>query len=121
MDRWKLVSDVIMSGVQSLVVKSDQEVSIAGVKNSLMRELRCVERLAVQPEESHVGGTAANAVIEKSMWEMQSTTRTLVAYAEWVQQTTCVPGSAILTWLWSSEGQVVRRFQKKRFGWEDSV
>ena len=43
MDRWKLVSDVIMSGVQSLVVKSDQEVSIAGVKNSLMRELRCVK------------------------------------------------------------------------------
>ena len=38
--RWtvgKLVNDVIVSGVQTLVVKSDQEVSIVDVKNSLMR------------------------------------------------------------------------------------
>ena len=44
--RWivgQLVNDVIESGVQTLVVKSDQEVSIVDVKNSLMRELRGVE------------------------------------------------------------------------------
>ena len=39
----KLVRDVIMSGVQTLVVKSDQEVSVIDVKNSLMRELRGVD------------------------------------------------------------------------------
>ena len=80
--RWiigKLVNDVIMSGVQTLVVKSDQEAS-----NALMRELRGVEGLTVMPEESPVGTIAANAVIERSVWEMQSTTRALVAYAEWV-------------------------------------
>ena len=46
-----------MSGVQTLAVKSDQEVSIADVKHSLMRELRGVEGLKVMPEES-TGGSA---------------------------------------------------------------
>ena len=77
----KLVNDVIMSGVQTLVVKSDQEVSIVNVKNSLMRELHGVEGFTVVPEESPVGASAANAVIEKSVWEMQSTTRETVAYS----------------------------------------
>ena len=31
------MNDVIVSGVQTLVVKSDQEVSVVDVKNSLMR------------------------------------------------------------------------------------
>ena len=68
--RWiigKLVNDVIMSGVQTLVVKSDQEPSIVDVKNALMRELRGVEGLTVMPEESLVGASAANAVIERSV------------------------------------------------------
>ena len=42
------------------------------VKNALMRELRGIERLRVMPEESQVGASAANAVIERSVWEMQS-------------------------------------------------
>ena len=44
--RWtvgKLVNDVITSGVQALVVKSDQEVSIVDVNSSLMGELRSVQ------------------------------------------------------------------------------
>ena len=40
---------VIMSGVQTLVVKSDQEASTVDVKNALMRELHGVERLTVMP------------------------------------------------------------------------
>ena len=47
--------------VQTLVVKSDQEVSIVYVKNSLMRELRGIVWLKVLPEESPVGASAANA------------------------------------------------------------
>ena len=39
-----------MSGVQTLVVKSDQEASIVDVKNALMRELRGAEGLTVMPE-----------------------------------------------------------------------
>ena len=84
--RWivgKPVSDVIMSGVQTLVVKSDQEVSIVDVKNSLMRELRGVEGSTAMLEESPVGARAANVVIERSVWEMPSSTRAIVSYAEW--------------------------------------
>ena len=77
------MNDVIMSGVQTLVVKSDQEASIVDVNNALMREVRGVEGLTMMPEESPVGASAANAVIERSLWEMQSTTRALVAYGAW--------------------------------------
>ena len=71
--RWiigKLVNGVIMSGVQALVVKSNQEASIVDVMNVLMRELRGVGGLIVMPEESLVGATAVNAMIERSVWEM---------------------------------------------------
>ena len=113
--RWvigKLVNDVIMSGVQTLVVKSDQEASIVDVKNALMRDLRGVEGLTVMPEESPVGASAASAVIERSVWEMQSTTRSLDAYAEWVHGTVSEPGSANLTCAVEFSGQVVSRFQR---------
>ena len=103
---------MITSGVQTLVVKSDQEASIVDVKNALMRELRGVEGLTVMPEESPVGSSAANAVIERSVWEMQSTTRAHVAYDGWVHGTVFEPGSAILTWAVEFSGQVVSRFQR---------
>ena len=65
------------------------------VKNSLMRVLRGVDGPTVMPEESPVGASAANAVIERSVWEMQSTTRATVAYAEWVHETMFEISSAI--------------------------
>ena len=88
--RWvvgKLVNDVIMSGAQTLVVKSDQEASIVHVKDALMREFGGIEGSRVMPEESPVGASAANAVIERSVWEIQSTTRSLAAHVEWVHST----------------------------------
>ena len=66
------------------------------MKNSLMRELRGVAGLTVVPNESPVGATPANAVTERSLWEVQSTTRSLVAYAQRVHNTTFEPGSAVL-------------------------
>ena len=64
-----------------------QKASIIDVKKALMRELRGVEWLTVMPEESPVGASAGNAMIERIVWEMQSTTRAIVAYAEWVHGT----------------------------------
>ena len=46
------------------------------------------------------------------MWEMQSTTRAIVAYAERVHGTVFEPGSVILTWAVEFSGQVVSRFQR---------
>ena len=43
---------------------------------------------------------------------MQSTARSLVAYAEWVHRTTFERGSAILAWAVEFSGQVVSRFQR---------
>ena len=41
-----------MSGVQTLLIKSDQETSIMDVKNALMRGLRSIEGFRLMPEES---------------------------------------------------------------------
>ena len=46
----ELVNDVIMSGVQTLVIESDQEVSIMDVKNALTRKFRSIEGFKVMPE-----------------------------------------------------------------------
>ena len=110
----KLVNDVIMSGVQTLVLESDRE-SIVDVKKSLTRGLRGVEGSTVMPEESPVGASAANAVIERSVWEVQINTRAIDAYAEWVHDTV-FPGSAILTWAVGFSGQVVSRLQRSVSG-----
>ena len=95
-----------MSGVQTLVVKSGQEASIVDAKNALMRELRGVEGFTVMPKESPVGASAANAVIERSVFEMQSTRRALVAFAEWVHGTVFEQNSAILTWAGSYQDRL---------------
>ena len=58
------------------------------------------------------GASAANAVIERIVWEMQSTTRSLVAEAELVHNTTFGLGSAILAWAVEFSGQVGSRFQR---------
>ena len=77
-----------------------------------MRGLRNIEGFDIMPEESQVGASAANAVVGRSVWEMQSTARSLLAYAEGVQNTTFEPGSAILAWAVEYAGQVVSRFQR---------
>ena len=100
-----------MSGVQTLVMKSHQEVSIVDVKNSLMRDLRGVEGLTAMPEESPEGVSVANGVIERSVLEMQSTTRA-IAYAERIHETTLEPDSAMLTLAVELSGQVVGRFHR---------
>ena len=64
-----------MSGVQTLVVKSGQDVSCG------------VEGLTVMRKESPIGASAVNTAIEKSVSEMQSTTSAIVANAEWVHDT----------------------------------
>ena len=62
---------------------------------------------------SPVGAIEATAVIHRSVWEMQSTTRAIVAYAEWVQNTVFEPGSAVLAWAVEFSRQVISSFQKK--------
>ena len=57
------------------VVESDQKLLINDVKNSLTIELRGVEGSTIVTEESSVGASAANAVIQMSVWETQNVVR----------------------------------------------
>ena len=110
--RWivdKLVNEVITSCVQGLVVKFNQEAPIVDMKSTLMGELRSVERSTSVSAESPVGVSAANAMIEKSVWEMQNVMRSLDAYIEWVCGTASDPGNAFSTWTVEIVGHVVSR------------
>ena len=79
----KFVNELITSDVQALMVvesdqevKFDQETSIADVKNTLTSELRSLGRSSSVSKESPMSVSTANALIEKTVWEMQSTVRT---------------------------------------------
>ena len=114
-DRWLVAPNVknveITSDVQALVVKSDQEVKvdqevwIVDVKSSLMGELHSVEGSIIVPEELLVSASAANAAIEKNVWEMQNVVRSRDAYIEWVYSTTVDPESAV----WACTLEIARR------------
>ena len=54
-----------------------------------------------------LSASTANALMEKSVREMQSTVRTIVAYIEWVYGTSFEPGSASSTWTAEIVGHVV--------------
>ena len=51
-------------------------------------------------------------VIERCVWDLRSTSRSLVAYAEWVHNTTFEPGSVILAWVVEFLGLVVSKCQR---------
>ena len=99
------VNETITSYVQALVVvesdqevKFDQETSITDVKftrqGKSCGELRGVGGSNNVSKELLMSASTANALIEKSVREMQSTVRTIVA----VYGTTSEPVSAISTW-----------------------
>ena len=73
------------------------------VKSALVREMRGIEGFRVMLVDSQVDASAADAVVERSAWKMQST-RSLTAYAEWVHNTTFCTRQRDLSWLglWSS-------------------
>ena len=75
-------------------MKSDRKVCAVDVKNC------AVSKVDGDAGKSPVGVSAVNAVIEWSVWEgvweVQNTTRAIVACAEWVHNAVFEPGSAIL-------------------------
>ena len=89
-------------------VKFDQEMSITDVKNTLMGELAGVGRSSSVSNESPMSAGVANALIEKSVRQMQSTVRTIGAYIEWVYGNTSELGR---TWTVEIVGHVVGRSQ----------
>ena len=68
-------------------------------------------RASCQKSRSLISASTANALIEKSVREMQSTVRTIVAYIEEVYGTMSDPGSASSTWTAGIVGHVVIRSQ----------
>ena len=76
-----LVNEVITSGAQTQVMKSDQ--GIFSFDNRVEGSTTVL-----------VGASAANAVIEKIVLEIQSNTRAIVAYAGWASSTAADFGSS---------------------------
>ena len=111
----KLVNEMITSNVQALMVvesdqevKVDQETSITDVKFTRQGK-SCCELFSVRgssnvSKESPMCASAANALIEKSVREMQST-------SSMVYGTMSGPGVASSTWTVEIVGHVVGRSQ----------
>ena len=85
----KLVNEMITINVQALMfvefykeVKFDQETSITDVKNTLMGESASAGGSSNVSKESPMSSSATNALIGKSVLEMQSTVRKIDAYIE---------------------------------------
>ena len=106
----QLVSDVIMSDVTSISdvknafstklcsnevvpVKSPVDEPLHQVKSSA-RDERCAERVRDTTSEP-CGVNNADSVIERSVWDLQST-RSFIAFAEWVHDATLEPSIATL-------------------------
>ena len=107
----KLVNEKITSIVQDLTVaesdqevKFDQEASITDVKNTLMVKLRSAGGSSNVSKESPMSASTENALIEKSVREMQST-------SSMVHCTTSDSGSASSTWTLEIMGHVVIKSQ----------
>ena len=112
------MSETITSNVQALMVvesdqevKFDQETSIIDVKNTLTGELRSVGVSSNVSKVSLMSASTVNALIERSVREVQSTVRTIVAYIEEVYGTLSDPGSVSSTWIVEIVGHVVIRSQ----------
>ena len=86
--------------------KFDQETSITGVKNTLTGELRSVGGSSNVSKESPMSASTANALIEKSVREMQST-------SSMVYGTMSNPVSASSTLTVEIMGHVVIRSQSR--------
>ncbi len=75
--------DLALSGLQKLVYKSDGEPSIKALKAAVVRKLReSSGAVDVQFEESGVGESQGNAMVERAIWEVESMARTLVHAAQ---------------------------------------
>ena len=85
-DEWATkvaAQDILLSGLKDFVYKSDGERSIVALKHEVVRKLRRdVGPIGVQFEESGVGESQGNAVVERAIWEIESMTRTLVHAAQ---------------------------------------
>ena len=97
------------------MAKSDQLASIVDMKNTLTGELRSVGGSISMSKETLAGASAANAEVEKIVWEMQDVVRSLDAYMTGcsVQRLTVVvqfPPGLWRSWdMWSADlGQAFR-------------
>ena len=75
--------DLEQSGLQRFIYKSDGERAIVAYKAAVSRKLReKVGDIRIQPEESGVGESQSNAVVERAIWDIESMARTLVHAAK---------------------------------------
>ena len=94
------------------MVKCDQEPSILEVRREVAKQVRLEHGIEILPEDSKVGSSQTNASAERAMWEMQSKTRSLMAYCEWVHGCSFESTDVITAWAVEYSGQMISRNQR---------
>jgi len=75
--------DIKLSGLQKFIYKSDGEPAIKAYKEAVIKKLReQAGNVEAQIEESGVGESQGNAMVERAIWEVESMARTLAHAAE---------------------------------------
>ncbi len=70
-----MCADLVATGYPSLIFKSDQEPAILELTRAAVDALRSQVNVTVQFEESPVAASAANAHVERPIWEVEVKTR----------------------------------------------
>ena len=91
------------------------------MKSSLVGDLHSVGGSISVPAELLVSARAANAAIEKNVWEMQSVVRSFDANIESVYSTTFDPGKCDFGLDCGDRGTCGRQISVRCFRREDSV
>ena len=122
----QLVSDVIMSDVMSIIdVKSASTMKlhsseVVPVKSRVDEPMHQAERSACDERHAELARDttlepgsvhAADAVVERSVWDMQNT-RSHIAYAEWIQNATFEPSIVTFASSVALSKEVVGKFRR---------
>jgi hypothetical protein len=108
-----VAQDIVRSGYGNFIFKSDGEVSILALKRAAVSEVRRMgHEVTVQPEESPVGDSQKNGYVERAIWEVQSTVRTLIHAANEMHGVEFDVRHPVVAWAVRYAGQLLSRFQK---------
>ena len=103
-----------LSGLGHFIYKSDGEPAILSLKQASVEKLRAVAGASIQVEfeESGVGESAGNAIVERAIWEVERLSRTLLFFAEDLHQTKTDEDHPARLWAIVYSGQLLSRAQK---------
>ena len=100
--------EIASSGYASFLYKSDQEPAIL----DFVRQVAGDETMKIELMESPVGESQANSLVERSIWDVEGLTRTLVCFVEAYHGVKLEPTHPLRLWAIEYAGQLYNSYSK---------